>query len=65
MEKQENKKVILIGDTTVGKTSILFRYVHNKFLSDMSSTFGAGFMGKLITLSDGSTIKLNLWDTAG
>ena len=65
MEKKENKKVILIGDTTVGKTSILFRYVHNKFHSEMTSTFGAGFMGKVITLPDGSSIKLNLWDTAG
>ena len=61
-----SKKVVIIGDTGVGKTSILFRYVYNKFESQMSSTFGAGFKSKDIPYnSDGDTIRLNLWDTAG
>ena len=41
-----SKKVVIIGDTGVGKTSILFRYVYGKFENSMSSTFGAGFKSK-------------------
>ena len=39
-------KVVIIGDTSVGKTSILCRYVYNSFDDNMSSTFGAGFKTK-------------------
>ena len=60
-----SKKVIIVGDTTVGKTSILFRYVYDKFEENMSSTFGAGFKCKEVKVNDLDTIKLNIWDTAG
>ena len=61
-----SKKVVIIGDTGVGKTSILFRYVLNKFDENLGSTFGAGFKTKEVPYNDeGDKIKLNLWDTAG
>ena len=60
-----SKKVILVGDTTVGKTSILFRYVYDKFDENMSSTFGAGFKYKEVKVNDNEIVKLNIWDTAG
>ena len=59
-------KVVIIGDTSVGKTSILCRYVYNSFDDNMSSTFGAGFKTKEVPYNQaGDKLKLTLWDTAG
>ena len=64
-----SKKVLIIGDSNVGKTSILFRFVFNKFDEQNMPTLGAGFKTKDVTFTedDGSTsvMKLNIWDTAG
>ena len=55
----------------MGKTSILFRFVFNKFDKASMPTLGAGFKTKVVTFKDpkGSgedkTMKLTLWDTAG
>ena len=69
MSKKESKKVLIIGDSNVGKTSILFRYVFNKFDDQNMPTLGAGFKTKEVQFEDegGSpgTMKLNIWDTAG
>ena len=59
------KKVVIIGDTGVGKTSILFRYVFEKFDDSMITTCGAGFKSKEVSFGNGEKLKLNLWDTAG
>ena len=58
-------KLITLGDSGVGKTSILKRFVNQKFDEDMISTIGFGFSSKLITLKNGSKIKFKLVDTAG
>ena len=58
-------KLITLGDSGVGKTSILKRFVNQKFDEDMISTIGFGFSSKQITLKNGSKIKLKLVDTAG
>ena len=63
------KKVIIIGDSNVGKTSILFRYVYGQF-DDMSlPTLGAGFKTKDITWTDSrdveQSVRVQIWDTAG
>ena len=50
MSSLGDKKVIIIGDTNVGKTSILFRYVFDKFTENMACTFGAGFKSKEVFL---------------
>ena len=57
-------KIILIGDSGVGKTNILTRYVNNEFSFSTQSTVGVEFSGKTIK-KDGKTIKLQIWDTAG
>ena len=59
------KKVVILGDSGVGKTSILFRYLFDKFESSNMPTLGASFKSKLITVPGEGDIKLNLWDTAG
>lgn len=57
-------KVVLLGEGAVGKTSLMLRYVENKFNPRHISTLQASFSCKKITL-DGSAIELNIWDTAG
>ena len=57
-------KLILIGNSGVGKSSILQRYIQKVFNDSYSSTIGVDFFMKSITIGDKS-IKLQLWDTAG
>ncbi|OHT10838.1 small GTP-binding protein [Tritrichomonas foetus] len=57
-------KIILLGDSGVGKTSLINQYIKGEFDSDQSATVGVEFQAKFIT-SDGENIKLGIWDTAG
>jgi small GTP-binding protein len=57
-------KLMIIGDSGVGKTSILSRYVDSTFNTTFISTIGIDFKIKTIVL-DNKTIKLQVWDTAG
>lgn len=57
-------KMVLIGDSGVGKTSFMKRYTDNVFVQDYISTIGVDFKIKTITV-DGEDVKLQLWDTAG
>ena len=59
-----SKKVVILGDSGVGKTSLLYRYLYDKFEADNMPTLGTSFKTKLIPIA-GATLKLNLWDTAG
>ena len=56
-------KTLIIGNSGVGKTSIISRYV-NKFNPNMKSTIGASFTNKNVTI-DGKKIIFEIWDTAG
>ena len=58
-------KLITLGDSGVGKTSILKRFVNGKFEMKMISTIGFGTSLKVITLKNGTKIRLKLIDTAG
>ncbi len=57
-------KVLLLGDSGVGKSSILLRYTKNQFTADMRSTIGVEFGIKYLTL-DNLQLKVQIWDTAG
>ena len=57
-------KVILLGDSAVGKTSILLRFSENTYNTDFHSTIGVDFRVSLQKYND-KTVKLQLWDTAG
>ncbi|KAK9493084.1 P-loop containing nucleoside triphosphate hydrolase protein [Lipomyces doorenjongii] len=57
-------KVVLLGAQGAGKTSLVVRYVHNKFHDSQPSTIGASFLAKKIVV-DGVVVRLQIWDTAG
>lgn len=57
-------KVVLIGDSGVGKSNLLSRFTRNEFCLEMKSTIGVEFATRSIQV-DGKTIKAQIWDTAG
>ena len=57
-------KLILIGDSNTGKTSLINRYVHNTFDKKHMCTIGVDFMMKRLIVNN-QPIKLQIWDTAG
>lgn len=63
-EQQLEAKVVLLGDSGVGKTSIAVRYVQGLFAEDQPSTIGASFFTKRL-VADDYKVKMQIWDTAG
>ncbi|XP_068617758.1 ras-related protein Rab-21-like [Battus philenor] len=59
-----NFKVVLLGEGCVGKTSLLLRYIENKFNDKHLTTLQATFLNKKLNI-DGKRINLSIWDTAG
>ena len=57
-------KIMLIGESSVGKSSILGRYIRNDYAGEYLTTLGIDFQEKLININD-TKISLQLWDTAG
>jgi len=57
-------KIIVLGDSGVGKTALLHKYVHNAFIQEHKATIGADFLTKEISIDD-KLITLQVWDTAG
>ena len=70
MEPEKNKvetkevKVILLGETGVGKTSIINRFISNEFINDNTITLGSSFSTKEIKKQN-INYKLKIWDTTG
>ena len=57
-------KLILVGDSGVGKTCLLVRFIEDVFITSYISTIGIDFKIKVVKI-DGKMIKLQIWDTAG
>lgn len=57
-------KIVLIGDSGVGKSNLLSRFTRNEFNLESKSTIGVEFATKSIQ-AEGKTIKAQIWDTAG
>ena len=57
-------KVVLVGDSFVGKTNIMSKYLKNEFHDDSKATVGVEFGSKQFNI-EGHTIKAQIWDTAG
>ena len=59
-------KVVLLGESGVGKTSIIQRYINNSFNPGIPTTGGANFTTKIIDFKEeNQKIKFEIWDTAG
>lgn len=63
-KKRKLMKVIILGDSGVGKTSLMNQYVHKKFSPQYKATIGADFLSKEIQIDD-KLVTLQIWDTAG
>ncbi len=62
----ESVKVVLLGDGTVGKTSIVQRFAFDRFNEDQATTMGAMFISKWLDFPAlGFGVKFHIWDTAG
>jgi len=57
-------KIVVVGDEEVGKTSLILKYVKNRFTEDYKPTLGADFAVKELRLN-GKIVKLYLWDIGG
>jgi len=57
-------KVIILGDSGVGKTSLMNQFVNQKFSNQYKATIGADFLAKEVEV-DGQSVNLQIWDTAG
>ena len=60
-----NFKILLLGAAAVGKTSLVQRFVHNKFEKSYLMTIGMEPSEKFVTLKNGTVVALSIWDLAG
>eukprot|EP01061_Rhynchopus_euleeides_P023456 TRINITY_DN3816_c2_g1_i1.p1 TRINITY_DN3816_c2_g1~~TRINITY_DN3816_c2_g1_i1.p1 ORF type:complete len:201 (+),score=79.92 TRINITY_DN3816_c2_g1_i1:49-651(+) len=58
-------KLVLLGESAVGKSSIVLRFVRQDFLEHQEATIGAAFLTQVVNLGDQQSIKFEIWDTAG
>ena len=59
------QKVVFLGDSSVGKTSIIARYMSGNFNAGYEATIGTDFSTKTVPTSKGKSVQLQIWDTAG
>ena len=64
-EKEVLYKILLLGDSSVGKTCFLMRYTDNTFQEIHMSTIGLDYKLKNVQLDEGKIVKIQIWDTAG
>ena len=64
-EGVESFKVVLVGESGVGKTSIITQFIDQTFQEDQQSTTGGTFSTKSVICDNGKTLKFEIWDTAG
>jgi len=57
-------KLVLLGESAVGKSSLVLRFVKGQFHEYQESTIGAAFLTQTVMLDD-TTVKFEIWDTAG
>jgi small GTP-binding protein len=66
MDEPESVKVVLLGESGVGKTSIISQFTSNKFNPRCATSVSAQFISKVIEFPDyQKTIKFDIWDTVG
>ena len=63
--KEFEVKICLLGDVSVGKTSIASRFCKNVFSENYINTIGGAYQQQNIVLNNGTKMKLHIWDTSG
>ncbi|QPG77048.1 GTPase Ypt5 [Brettanomyces nanus] len=58
-------KLVLLGESAVGKSSVVQRFVKDSFSDFRESTIGAAFLTQTVDIDDTTTVKFEIWDTAG
>mmetsp|Transcript_8974 Transcript_8974/g.33009 ORF Transcript_8974/g.33009 Transcript_8974/m.33009 type:complete len:139 (-) Transcript_8974:444-860(-) len=58
-------KLVLLGDSAVGKSCLVLRFVRGQFDPSSKVTVGAAFLSQTVVLQDSTTVKFEIWDTAG
>ena len=58
-------KVVFLGESSVGKTSLINRFIYDNFDGAFRATIGIDFMTKRVLREDHKTVKFQIWDTAG
>jgi len=58
-------KIVLVGDSGVGKSNILTRFTRDTFSHEEKSTIGVEFAVRVLPMPDGKRVKAQIWDTAG
>lgn len=61
----QTRKICVVGDFAVGKTSLISRLVHDRFSEEYRTTVGVQIDAKTLELADGRRCKLIIWDIAG
>ncbi|CAN1747575.1 Ras-related protein RABF1, partial [Linum perenne] len=59
------EQLVLLGDSGVGKSCIVLRFVRGQFDPTSKVTIGASFLSQTLALEDSTTVKFEIWDTAG
>ncbi|KAJ7999291.1 hypothetical protein DPEC_G00213900 [Dallia pectoralis] len=62
--KTSQFKLVLLGETSVGKSSLLLQFVKGQYQDFGESTIGAAFLTQMVSV-DGDMVKFDIWDTAG
>ncbi|XP_951915.1 small GTP-binding protein, Rab family, putative [Theileria annulata] len=60
----QRNKIVLLGEQSAGKTSIVTRFVYDHYIPAYAATIGIDFLSKVVTVNQ-KTMRLQLWDTAG
>lgn len=58
-------KILILGDASVGKSNFIFRFIEDNYTENYMPTVGFDYKSKLITLSNKTVVKLQIWDTVG
>jgi len=58
-------KLVLLGESAVGKSSLVLRFVKGQFHEYQESTIGAAFLTQTISIDENTIVKFEIWDTAG
>ena len=56
-------RILMLGDSGVGKSSLMKRFIEDKFSPSLTSTIGIDYEQKVVDI-DGQSVKLTIWDTA-